>query len=172
MSVFKSLIKFSTAVLFFSLMSSLSAQEIKLQGQIFQKYNLIDDVQIQLYSGDTLLQTKKSNGKGKFKIKLESNKNYRLVFSKANYLSKTIVVLAVKEDTKIPTFKFDMELEKEREFRYVDTSELDDPVAMLFFNKKKGELDWDRNHTFKIHQEIAELKDLNDEKRRARYSKF
>jgi len=152
------------------------AQEVKLQGQMFKNYDVIDDVHISIYQSDSLIAQTESNGSGKFKLKLKGNTDYELVFTKKNYLSKTIKVKNLKESgydkSKSLSFKFDVELEKAKAFRYVDTSELNEPVAYIFYNADKDKLDWDRDHTFQVHEQIAELKDLNDEKRREKYRSF
>ena len=152
------------------------AQEVKLQGQILRNYNTIENVAIAIYRNDSLIKEIFANNNGKFKLAVDGSSDYELVFSKEKYQSKTIYLRDVAksgyEKNKTLTFKFDVELDKEKEFRYVDTSELESPVAVIFYNLDKEKLDWDRDHTFKAHEGIAQLKDLNDEKRREQYRRF
>jgi len=174
MKASKYLFKATLTLLFASLFEVSTAQNVKLKGEILRNYDVLKEVTVSVFQNDSLISREMSNGK--FKIELADDQDYKVVFTKDKYVDKVIHIKNAEgngyKKSKDLRFKFDVELEKEREFRYVDITELDEPVALIFYNSDKGELDWDRDHTFQAHQQIAQLKDLNDDRRREKYRNF
>tara|TARA_R110000868_G_scaffold55869_9_gene173421 strand:- start:85 stop:549 length:465 start_codon:yes stop_codon:yes gene_type:complete len=154
-------------------MNLLSAQDIKFSGQVFSKNNSLDDVKIEVFDNNEKVVEDVTRKNGKFKLKLAEGKIYLVKVSKDKFVSKTIIITALvgKEKAK-EGFEFDIEMEKERDFRYVSKFNVDDPVAHVFYNHSKQEFDWDKELTQEKHDEIAALKELNKDKRNDKYSKF
>ena len=94
------------------------------------------------------------------------------VFSKNNSLDDVKIEVFDNNEKVKEGFEFDIEMEKERDFRYVSKFNVDDPVAHVFYNHSKQEFDWDKELTQEKHDEIAALKELNKDKRNDKYSKF
>ena len=119
---------------------------------------------VKVYENGTLLQEKKSDGAGKFKLKLPLNKNIILEVGK-----KGLVTKKIKFDTHVPetgfywTYNFTVEL-----FMYVeglDISPLNQPVTVVKYNKEYDEFEYDpaytnlmRDKLKKMMDQLAELK--------------
>ena len=151
---------------------SVNAQNIKFSGQVFYKNNTLKDVKIELIDQDKKVVEELTKRNGKFKIKLEEDKIYFMKVTKEKFVSKVIMISSFMKEEAKEKFEFDIELHKEREFRYVDAKLENKTVAHIFYNNKKLKFDWDRSLTQESKEEIAMLKELNKEKRNEKYSKF
>lgn len=148
-------------------------QEFKLFGQIFHKETTIKDVSIKVSLNDSIIYSDESNFNGKFKLKLVTNKSYRIDFSKDKYITKTVIVNIYSQDsTEIKPFAFDIELVQQRDFRYVEVPGNLGEVAHLYYDEEKEALSWDKQYTQEAHETIKNLQELNKAKRYEKYSRF
>jgi len=155
-------------------LSQLQAQDLKFSGQVYYKSNTLKGAKIEIVDQEQTVVEDVTHRNGKFKIKVEQGKIYFLKISKEKFVPKIILISAfTSEDEKIKEhFEFDIELHKQREFRYVKEQMETKPVAHIFYNSQKEKFDWDRSLTKESKEEVAMLKELNKEKRNEKYSKF
>lgn len=149
-------------------------QTIKLFGIVYYKEVPIKDVKVNIYKNDSLILTEETTNNGKFKFKLKEGYSYKIEFSKEKYITKTIIVNAFTNEieAKVEAFAFDLDLIKERDFRYVNVPEDIGQVAHIYFNENSNQLEWDRVFTEEAHNEIKNFQELNKAKRHEKYSRF
>jgi hypothetical protein len=151
----------------------LQAQQIKLKGNIYYQGEAIKAVSLQVRDDEKILEETTSSSSGKFKLKMEGRMNVRILVFKEGFISKEIILSATDlPNNKLVDFAFDIELHKERHYRYVDRSKLEGPVAEIYYDKKKDALLYDKQLTVDSHQLYEELKEENNNNRRKKYSAF
>lgn len=148
-------------------------QVFKLYGKVFHKESQVKGVTIEVFIEDSLVYTDQSNVFGKFNIKLTEGYEYQINFTKEKFITKTVIVQSFALDgDKLSPFAFDLDLVKERDFRYVDIPNDLGRVAELYFDEEIKALSWDRRYTQEAHNEIKNFQELNKAKRYEKYSRF
>lgn len=158
----------------FLISGELSAKKVKFSGKIYHGEEIVKGVSLEVYFNDDLVLTHQASENGKFKFYLEDGKIYKIVVKKEGFVDKVLNLSLEKryDDEVVPPFAFDLALYKVKEFKYLNTAVETSPAAYIYYNEQLGILDWDRNVTAQAKKEIAELKELNKEKRQQKYQNF
>jgi len=104
-------------------------------------------------------QTMSSASGGKFKLKLDPEGDYEIVFTKPGFTSKKIVASTKgipPEDAKYG-FEFPMEMNLFEEVPGLDVSILKQPIGRIAFNPATGYMDYDQKYTESIQKELDRL---------------
>lgn len=106
---------------------------------------------------------------GKFKLKLDPEGDYEIVFSKPGFVSKRVTASTKgipPEDAKYG-FEFPMEVSLFEEIPGLDVSILKQPIGKLAFNPSTGYIDYDQKYTESIQKELDRLMKEFEERMKA-----
>jgi tetratricopeptide (TPR) repeat protein len=114
-------------------------------------------------------QSMSSASGGKFKLKLDPEGDYEIIFSKPGFVSKKIIASTKgipPEDSKYG-FEFPMEMNLFEEVPGLDVSILKQPIGRIAFNPATGYMDYDQKYTESIQKELDRLMKEFEEKMKA-----
>jgi hypothetical protein len=135
---------------------------LELKGIVTGNKNFLQEAEILIYEEDTtsLYFTELTNRMGRATIQLPFNRVFRLVFSKAGFISKTLDFDTHVSDTSlVQHFKFSVEL---YEFEPgLDMKLLSRPIAKVVFDPAVKKFDYDMLYT-----------QMMDDQLKAMYEKF
>ncbi|NUM51529.1 MAG: hypothetical protein HUU48_10495 [Flavobacteriales bacterium] len=114
-------------------------------------------------------QTLTSASGGKFKLKLDPEGDYEIVFTKPGFTPKKIIATTKgipPEDAKYG-FEFPMEMNLFEEVPGLDVSILKQPIGKIAFNPATGYVDYDQKYTESIQKELDRLMKEFEERMKA-----
>ncbi|MBE9468937.1 MAG: hypothetical protein IMY72_11560 [Bacteroidetes bacterium] len=165
--------KFSVIVsIFFFLALNLFAQEekgyLEVNGTAKSDRRVIQNAKVEIFRNSVKINTITTNENGKFRFKLDLNKNYIIKFVKKGFVSKKVSFVTVlpKDEIGIWTYKFSIDLFSMVEG--LDISILENPIAKIKYNDSYGEFDFDEEYTDQMLKDIdILLSQYDDLKQRA-----
>ncbi|KAB1066012.1 hypothetical protein [Salibacter halophilus] len=87
-----------------------------LKGSVYYKNNRLADVAMNVYSKGELIETVKTNSRGKFVLKLTGKDNYTVEFKKEGYFDRQMIFSAhPKNDFGRERFSFEIDMFKFKE---------------------------------------------------------
>lgn len=141
--------------------SSLMKQDsIKLVGLIYNNRTKIKKYTINIYIRNSLFKSVPSNSRNNFQANVPINSYCTVEITAEGYYTKRFIFdTSIPEDylSRIPEFKFDMDIFSEKELEGVNTSALDMPVGVVKYNNKKEEFEHNKSYTKKMKKIYKEL---------------
>ncbi|MEX2595944.1 MAG: hypothetical protein WEC59_03360 [Salibacteraceae bacterium] len=132
-----------------------SFEALQISGQISHNDNGTEDVLVELFEGNKVVDAFETKKNGKFKFSLFSNMIYTIQLSKSGYYTKRISV-----STKLPPgnedfhkFQFDIGMTSIEEANY-DPNVSEYPSALISFDEKRREFRYDKDYTKSYFDEI------------------
>lgn len=132
---------------------------LKIGGIITAKTDKLEEVLVELYEQNKMVDAFETKKNGKFKFALYNNHIYTIMLTKDGYHTKKITV-----DTHVPDdfddlidYAFDIELDEEAE-ELADEKEnlLEYPIAIISYDSKQNEFIYDKNYTKGLVKELKE----------------
>lgn len=97
------------------------------------------------------------NGKKRFKLNLKKNAFYTIKMSKKGHVTRTIII-----DTRITgsdyenySFSFETKLPGESEITNLNKDQLNQPIALVYFDAKKDCFVYDKEYSSRLKKEIV-----------------
>lgn len=119
----------------------------------------LEEVKVELFEGNTIVDAFETKKNGKFKFTLYSSRIYTIQLSKSGYYTKRISV-----NTNVPTdyqdvgkFQFDIGMTSKTDAEY-DPYLSEYPSALIAFDEKKREFNYDKQYTKSYFDEIEAQK--------------
>ncbi|HON17677.1 MAG TPA: hypothetical protein PK990_00740 [Salinivirgaceae bacterium] len=137
---------------FVSQFSLAQTGSLTISGFLRDGWKPINRALIQLYSQGALLMVQETDISGKFDFNLELNREYQLIFSAYNYVSKTVSINSTVEENESKNWTFWFNLELFPEIPGIDYSLFQLPVAKIFYIPSWREFDYDISYTEKIQK--------------------
>lgn len=139
---------------------------LELKGVVTGSRNFVQEAEILVYEEDnvSLYTTELTNRMGRASIQLPLNREFRLVFSKAGFMSKQLTINTHVELKGIYVFKYSLEL-----FEYItelDTALTNKPVGFVRFSKADKKFEYDLAYTIMIQEELRVMYEKYDALRR------
>jgi hypothetical protein len=143
---------------------------VTISGRITE-LNLLDSLErpitgipIEVWSGNSIIATFKSESKGKYNLKLAYYPIYTIKFGNANYVTKVVEIDAsnFKEASGfgMVLMTLDITLFKNKGYMGLDFMSTT-PVAKAFFHRRKGAIVWDMEYADKINARISGILEAN-----------
>jgi hypothetical protein len=143
---------------------------VTISGKVLE-LNLLDSLEkpmagipIEVWSGNAIIATFKSESKGKYNIKLAYYPTYTIKFGNANYVTKIVEIDAsnFKEASGFGLIQLtlDIALFKNKGYLGLDFMSTT-PVAKAFFHKRKGAVVWDMDYSEKMNSRISGVLEAN-----------
>ncbi len=122
---------------------------VDFEGKVSHNDSILSEVIVQVLQNGNLLTSFKTNQTGNYNIYLPLGSDYMISISKNGFVQKyfsvsTKGVPAEQAGFKFPAISADVDL-----FKYyegVDYSLFDEPINKFFYNKRKGNFDYDRDY--------------------------
>lgn len=122
---------------------------VDFEGKVSHNDSILSEVIVQVLQNGNLLTSFKTNQTGSYNIYLPLGSDYLISISKNGFVQKyfsvsTKGVPAEQAGIKFPAISADVDL-----FKYyegVDYSLFDEPINKFFYNKRKGNFDYDRDY--------------------------
>lgn len=137
-----------TIALLFCFTTSFSQNiTVDFEGKVTNDATTLTEVIVQVLQNGRLMTTFKTDNSGNYNVYLPLGHDYLISISKNNYVQKyfsvsTKDIPAEQANTKLPTITADIDL-----FKYyegVDYSLFDEPINKFYYNKKKGNFEYDK----------------------------
>lgn len=160
---------FSFILLCLQLIAYAQPEQFEAFGVCTDDEGPVSGIRVTVKAGGTQIKTDDTDGKGEFFVKLDYGKDYVLEFSKPGYATKKISVKSsgVTKDQVSVGQKYDSWQVSMLHFvQGVDYSALDKPVGEIYFNQKTGYFDWDADYTLGVYQQIEEMMDEVEKKKK------
>lgn len=108
-------------------------------------------------SQNTLQSIMLKDGKKKFSLQLKKNQNYTIRLSKKGYISKLICIdtRMNKAYEDLYLFAFDTKMISLVESDKLNKDLIDYPVALIYFDIRKGCFDYNKAYTARMKKELA-----------------
>lgn len=142
-------IVFTIALLFCFTVNFAQPITVDFEGQVSHNDSILSEVIVQVLQNGNLLTSFKTDQTGSYNIYLPLGGDYLISISKNGYVQKyfsvsTKGVAAEQSGFKFPAIRADVDL-----FKYyegVDYSMFDEPINKFYYNKRKGNFDYDRDY--------------------------
>lgn len=132
---------------------------ILLEGSVFNNESRVENAIIRVYINNKLYKTVEVARSNKFKTNLPFNQMLTIEITAPGFHSKRFMM-----DTNVPEseksrmrYTFDMDIFSEEEMEGVNTSLLDFPVGLVYYDEKKGEFVHDKKYTKQMKKEYFNL---------------
>ncbi|HRN41136.1 MAG TPA: hypothetical protein PK649_03565, partial [Vicingus sp.] len=164
------LLTFITSVIAFAQLSGTKQEDVVDQDNVFLDGVVSDyytgeklsNVSIQAVADGKVVASGTSDGKGEYKMVLEFDKEYKITFSRAGLIGKTIIVttFGVPDDKKhkVPDMGAEITLFKPNEC--IKSEMLNAPVGKAIYFVDRNEMDWDMNYSM---DKLAALNKMLDD---------
>lgn len=136
-----------------------SKDSILLEGSVFNKESKVENAIIRVYINNKLYKEIKVSRSNKFTTNLPFNQMLTIEVAAPSYHNKRFMM-----DTTVPEgmekrmrYTFDMDIFSEEELEGVNTSLLDFPVGLVYFDEKKMEFVHDKKYTKQMKREYFNL---------------
>jgi tetratricopeptide (TPR) repeat protein len=148
--------------------------KISFDGRVSDQFSNqpLGSVTITVLKNGSVVETKSTNSNGKYKLgPFDLGANYTIKFSAAGYISKYIEVNVTEYNAQEAYEKYDIPFDITifKSVPNIDFSLLNNkPIAILKYNNKTSEVDWDMKHTGAVKAELDKLlKKAEEEKKKA-----
>lgn len=151
------------AFLFLSLLISQAfaskRDSVLLTGSVYSNEDKVTHVIIKIYDGNNLLKSVEVGRSNRFRTYLPVNKYLTIQIEAPGFHDKRFSFDSHIPDgtMPIPSYDFDMDIFKEEEVQGVNTSILDFPVGLVYYDEKKGEFVHNKSYTKKMKKEYYNL---------------
>jgi hypothetical protein len=128
---------------------------LEIKGVITGSRNFLQEAEILVYEEDdaSLYITDLTNKMGRSTLQLPFNQQFRLVFSKAGYISKSIVIdTHVSDTSQVYHFKYTVELFEFEEG--LDMTLLNKPIAKVLYSPDDKNFVYDEKYTEMVNEEV------------------
>lgn len=159
-----------TSVIAFAQLSGTKQEDVVDQDNVFLD-GIVSDyytgenlsgVSIQAVADGKLVASGTSDGKGSYKMVLEFDKEYKITFSRAGLISKTIIMntsgVPESKKHKVPDMGAEITLFKPNEC--IKSEMLNAPVGKAIYYVDRNEMDWDMNYSM---DKLAALNKMLDD---------
>ncbi|MGB0422817.1 MAG: hypothetical protein ACPGED_00775 [Flavobacteriales bacterium] len=146
---------------------------VPLLGIVTEEGKKCKDAVVQVYDGNDVIQEFLTPANGRFKLTLEFNHYYTLKISKNGMVAKVLAVDTRVKSTRVtvPVYECDIDLIPSSLFIGMNTSILDFPMAIVRYNRRKGEFEHNEDYTAHMRTAYEELLQESFAKNEASYSK-
>lgn len=138
---------------------SLSKDSILLEGSVFNNESKVENAIIRVYINNKLYKEVEVSRTNKFSTNLPFNQMLTIEIAALGYHTKRFMM-----DTSVPKgmekrmrYTFDMDIFSEEEMEGVNTSLLDFPVGLVYFDEKKKNFVHDKKYTKQMKREYFNL---------------
>lgn len=131
---------------------------LEISGTISVDDKGLEDCLVELFEGNDVVDSFETKKNGKFKFTLYNDLIYTIQLSKKGYYTKRISVNTTLPDDydDFSKFQFDIGMTSKEEARY-DPYLAEYPSALIAFDKKKKEFNYDKKYTKSYFDEIDNL---------------
>ncbi len=143
---------------------------VTISGKVLE-LNLLDSLEkpiagipIEVWSGNSIIATFKSESKGKYNLKLAYYPTYTIKFGNANYVTKIVEIDAsnFKEASGFGLIQLTLDIALFKNKGYLGLDFMSNtPVAKAFFHKRKGAIVWDMDYSQKMNYRITGVLEAN-----------
>lgn len=139
--------------------NSSSIKGVPILGIVTEEGKKCKDAHVEVFDGNVVVQEFQTPANGKFKLTLEFNHYYTLKISKDGMVPKILSVDTRVKSTRIsvPVYECDIDLIPSSLFIGMNTSILDFPMAIVRYNRRKGEFIHDEDYTAHMRSAYEEL---------------
>ena len=132
---------------------------IQLTGMVFSNQDRVKGVVIKIYSNNLLIKTVKVRSSNRFKTNLPINSELTIeIWAPEHHAKRFIFDSHIPADlTIIPKYQFDIDIFKEKELEGVNTSILDFPVGLVYYDSKKKEFVRNKKYTKRMKKAYLDL---------------
>jgi hypothetical protein len=122
---------------------------VDFEGRVSHENNSLSEVIVQVLQNGKLMTTFKTDNTGNYNIYLPLGNDYLISISKNDYVQKYFSVSTKgippeQAGIKFPAIKADVDLLKF--YEGVDYSMFDEPITKFYYNKRKDNFDYDKEH--------------------------
>lgn len=122
---------------------------VDFEGKVTHENNGLSEVIVQVLQNGKLMTTFKTDNTGSYNIYLPLGNDYLISISKNDYVQKyfsvsTKGVPADQAGVRFPTIRADVDLLKY--YEGVDYSMFNEPITKFYYNKRKDNFDYDKEH--------------------------
>lgn len=128
---------------------------LEISGEISHNDNSIEEVLVELFEGNKVVDAFETKKNGKFKFTLYSNMVYTIQMSKKGFYTKRISVITKvpKDFDSFQKFPFDIGMTMKEEAQY-DPYISEYPSALIQFDEKRKEFRYDKDYTKSYFDDI------------------
>ncbi|MCD6017079.1 MAG: hypothetical protein K0S53_200 [Bacteroidetes bacterium] len=122
---------------------------VDFEGRVTHENNSLSEVIVQVLQNGKLMTTFKTNNTGSYNIYLPLGNDYLISISKNDYVQKyfSVSTKGIPPELagiKFPAIKADVDLLKY--YEGVDYSMFNEPITKFYYNKRKDNFDYDKEH--------------------------
>jgi len=139
--------------------NSLSIKGFPILGIVTEEGKKCKDAYVEVYDGNLVVQEFQTPANGRFNLTLELNHYYTVKISKAGMVPKILSIDTRVKSRRIsvPVYECDIDLIPSSLFTGMNTSILDFPMAIVRYNRRKGEFIHNEDYTAHMRSAYDEL---------------
>lgn len=130
---------------------------ITISGRVNEEGHELQNANVLLLKNNIPVTEITTDEIGGFSFTLNTDNQYMLVFSKLGYVSKKILVNTENVPINTSVLRSGIDVELFREIDGVDFSILNQPIGEFFYSTDKKNIDYDKNYTNAIREQLEAL---------------
>ncbi|MFZ4614284.1 MAG: carboxypeptidase regulatory-like domain-containing protein [Bacteroidia bacterium] len=139
---------------------------ITISGRVNEEGQELQNANVLLLNNNIPVTQITTDEIGGFSFTLNTNNQYMLVFSKSGYVSKKILVNTENVPINTSVLRSGIDVELFREIDGVDFSILNQPIGEFFYSTDKKNIDYDKNYTNAIREQLEALQNAVSNRQR------
>ncbi len=139
---------------------------ITISGRVNEEGQELQNANVLLLNNNIPVTQITTDEIGGFSFTLNTNNQYMLVFSKSGYVSKKILVNTENVPINTSILRSGIDVELFREIDGVDFSILNQPIGEFFYSPYKKNIDYDKNYTNSIREQLEALQNAISNRQR------
>ncbi len=130
---------------------------ITISGRVNEEGHELQNANVLLLKNNIPVNEVTTDEIGGFSFTLKTDNQYMIVFSKSGYVSKKILVNTENVPINTSILRSGIDVELFREIDGVDFSILNQPIGEFFYSPNKKNIDYDKNYTNSIREQLEAL---------------
>jgi hypothetical protein len=139
---------------------------ITISGRVNEEGQELQNANVLLLKNNILVNEVTTDEIGGFSFTLKTDNQYMIVFSKSGYVSKKILVNTENVPINTSILRSGIDVELFREIDGVDFSILNQPIGEFFYSTDKKNIDYDKNYTNAIREQLEALQNAVSNRQR------
>jgi hypothetical protein len=139
---------------------------ITISGRVNEEGHELQNANVLLLKNNIPVTEITTDEIGGFSFTLNTDNQYMLVFSKSGYVSKKILVNTENVPINTSILRSGIDVELFREIDGVDFSILNQPIGEFFYSTDKKNIDYDKNYTNAIREQLEALQNAVSNRQR------
>jgi hypothetical protein len=139
---------------------------ITISGRVNEEGHELQNANVLLLKNNIPVTEITTDEIGGFSFTLNTDNQYMLVFSKLGYVSKKILVNTENVPINTSVLRSGIDVELFREIDGVDFSILNQPIGEFFYSTDKKNIDYDKNYTNAIREQLEALQNAVSNRQR------